>query len=321
MEELSKPQIIFVVGPTATGKSDLAVRLVENMRAEKLTAEIINADSIQFYNQINVGTAKPSAELLGRATHHLISFVDPPQSLSAGDFARAAQEILAQRQALGVRNFIIVGGSGFYIQALERGMYPLVKVDEKVREQVREDFEKLGGEKLWQELEISDPEYANKISKQDSYRMMRALELIRSGQKSMLQAQHEFEAQESQLHKDFKITKIALDLNRDHLRERVKQRAEMMLANHWIEEVEDLRARGFSDWTPMKSVGYFEIGEFLAGRLKASELQEKIVTSTMQLAKKQRTWFKRDRATHWIQLEHADPNRFFDEAMRFLTLN
>jgi tRNA dimethylallyltransferase len=314
--ELFKPKIIFVVGPTATGKSDLAVLL-----AEKFQAEIINADSIQFYNQISVGTAKPSADLLKRVTHHLLSFVDPPQSLSAGDFSRCAHQILEQRLAAGVKNFIIVGGSGFYIQALERGMYPLAQIDEKIRAQVREDFVKLGAEKLWQELVTLDPEYSKKISTHDSYRVMRGLEILRSGQKSMLQAQQEFQSQESQLHKDFSIQKIALDLNRDHLRERVRRRTEQMLANHWLEEVQSLRDRGLADWAPMKSVGYFEISEFLNGNLKPFDLQEKIVTSTLQLAKKQRTWFKRDRETQWILLEQADPERFLSEALRLLSPN
>ncbi len=309
-----KGQIIFVVGPTATGKSDLAVSL-----AEKFAAEIINADSIQFYNQIEVGTAKPPPELLQRARHHLLSFVDPPETLSAGDFCRHANRILDERTNDGIQNFIVVGGSGFYIQALERGMYPLLKVEDNIRLKVREDFENLGGEKLWLELQALDPESAQKISPKDSYRTMRALEVLRSGQKSMLKAHDEFKNQESELHKNFIVKKIALDLDRDHLRGRVQLRTEQMLSNHWIEEVQTLRARGLAEWSPMKSVGYFEISEFLNEKMKRHELNEKIVTSTMQLAKKQRTWFRRDLETHWIHLPKANPEESLSRAMKFLT--
>ncbi len=306
-------QIIFVVGPTATGKSDLAVSLAEHYRAE-----VINADSIQFYNQIEVGTAKPGPELTSRATHHLLSFVDPPQTLSAGDFTRAAEKVLAERTAVGVRRFIIVGGSGFYLQALEKGMILAPNITEKIREQVKLKFETEGSEKLWIEVEKRDPEYALKVSKQDSYRVQRALEILLSGPTSISEAKRDFASQESSFRKNYDIQKIALDFDRDFLRNRILRRTEQMLANQWIEEVAHLRTLGFTDWPPLKSVGYFEIGEFLDSRIKRSELADKIVTSTQQLAKKQRTWFKRDQENHWILNAESNPKLVFDEAKKWL---
>lgn len=306
-------RVIFVVGPTATGKSDLAVSL-----AEKLNAEIINADSIQFYNQIDVGTAKPSEELLSRAKHHLVSFVDPPQTLSAGDFARNAEAILTERCSRGIKNFILVGGSGFYIQALEKGMIPVPRVSDKTREEVRLLFEAEGSEKLWSKVENLDPDYALKVSKQDSYRVQRALEILLSGPKTISEAQAEFLCQESLLKKNYRIQKIALDLDRDLLRKRVALRTEQMLANGWIEEVKLLRERSFGSWAPLSSVGYFEVGEFLDQKISLGELKDKIITSTMQLAKKQRTWFKRDLENHWIVKASSSPNEVLKSAIDHL---
>mgnify|MGYP000544739345 CR=1 FL=1 len=177
--------------------------------AEFDQAEIINADSIQFYSQIEVGTAKPGPELTSRAHHHLLSFVDPPKTLSAGDFTRAAEKVLVERTVAGVKNFVIVGGSGFYLQALEKGMIPAPIISEKIREQVKLKFENEGSEKLWTEVEKRDPEYALKVSKQDSYRVQRALEILLSGLTSISQAQRDFASQESSFRKKYRIQKIA----------------------------------------------------------------------------------------------------------------
>ncbi len=311
--DLKLAQIIFVVGPTATGKSDLAISL-----AQYFNAEIINADSIQFYNQIEIGTAKPSQEMMAQARHHLIAFVEPPATLSAGDFVRAAEKLLSERLAAGVRNFILVGGSGFYIQALEKGMVPAPQISEQIREQVRLQFETQGSASLWNSIHEIDPEYAAKISKTDSYRVQRALEILLSSPISISQAQRDFENQKSNLKKNFKIRKIALDLDRGELRKRVTLRAEQMLAAGWLEEVKYLRSRGWGDWAPLKSVGYFEIGEFLDRKISQWELKEKIITSTMQLAKKQRTWFKRDQENHWIVGAKYSPTEFYELAMKHL---
>ncbi len=316
MDVSTKPhlgRIIFIVGPTATGKSDLAVSL-----AEHFDAEIINADSIQFYSQIEVGTAKPSKELLIRARHHLISFVDPPQSLTAGDFVRAAERVLAERVAAGIHDFVLVGGSGFYIQALEKGMIPVSQISEKVREQVRIQFAAEGSQKLWKEIEKLDPEYSLKISSHDSYRVQRALEILLSTPISLTQAQREFDGQKSAFKKKYRIQKLALDLDRGELRSRVSLRTEQMLANAWIDEVKLLRERGYGSWAPLKSVGYFEIGQFLDQKISSSELKERIITSTMQLAKKQRTWFKRDLENHWITRSSSNSGEFFKAAVAHL---
>ncbi len=314
MEELTNQnRVIFVVGPTATGKSDLAVSLAEHYKAE-----IINADSIQFYNQIEVGTAKPSSELLARAKHHLLSFVDPPQTLSAGDFTRSAERVLVERTRQNIKNFILVGGSGFYIQALEKGMIPAPQVSDEMRERIKLKFEAEGPEKLWNEIQKLDPEYALKVSKNDSYRVQRALEILQSGTKTISEAQRDFATQSSFLKSNFRIQKIALDLDRDYLRKRVGLRTEQMLASHWVEEVKALREKSFGEWAPLKSVGYFEVGEFLDQKISKSELKEKIVTSTMQLAKRQRTWFKRDAENHWIVKAKAAPKEFFEAAKQHL---
>ncbi len=311
----SKAQIIFVVGPTATGKSDLSILLAEHFKAE-----IINADSIQFYNQIEIGTAKPSKDMLERVPHHLISFVEPPHTLSAGDFSRAAEKLITERRASGVNKFVLVGGSGFYIQALEKGMVPAPQIDDATRAQVQQQFESQGSVKLWKEIEKFDPEYAQKISPNDSYRVQRALEILLSSPKTISAAQHEFESQGSSFKKNFHIHKLALDIDRDELRLRVGLRTEQMLRANWIEEVQELRALGFSGWAPLSSVGYFEIGEFLDAKISKADLKGRIMTSTMQLAKKQRTWFRRDQEIHWLNNVTADSKLFFQNALKHLAI-
>lgn len=306
--------VVFVVGSTATGKSDLAVEI-----AEKINAEIINADSIQIYKEVEIGTAKPEKELTDRVPHHLLSFVEAPNQFTAGEFVRAVEEIIQIRRDQGVQNFVIVGGSGFYIQALDKGMLDLKSVSSEIKTKLLTRLAAEGLDSLWRELKTFDEASAQKIHPSDQYRILRSLELFHSGQKSMHSS--EIQNKKSFLRENFKILKIGVLCQRDFLRARVQRRTQKMLTLPWIEEVQRLRTQGLQTWAPMKSVGYLEMNMYLEQLLKKEELFEKIVTSTMQLAKKQRTWFKRDSEIYWIENHGQSITEMLDQSMQFIEQN
>ncbi len=290
---MSQPHLLFVVGPTATGKTDFALQAAANFQAE-----IINCDSVQFYQGVEIGTAKPTAGQLQMVPHHLVNFVPEGGSFTAGDYTRAAEAVISSRFAMGVRNFLVVGGSGFYVQALEKGMFEVPEIPAEIRAQVAVDLKEKNLADLYQEVLRRDPLYAARIKTQDRYRIGRALELMRSRQRSMSEIQAEFKAKVRTA--SYAIHKIGLTRPRAVLRELVSLRTEQMLSRGWIDEVKALRAKGLGEWLPMRSVGYREIQDYLDGKLTEAELRERIIISTMQLAKRQMTWFKRDLDIQWF---------------------
>ncbi len=296
-----KPHLLFVVGPTASGKSDVAVEIAEACGKEQPRApELINCDSVQFFAGVDIGAAKPEPELLARAKHHLIGHVPLGGAYTAGDFRRDALKIIEERSQI-VSSFVGVGGSGFYVQALEKGMYEVPELSEDIRKQLDRDAEEKGYGVLYEELRTRDAEAAAKIQPQDRYRIWRALEILRShpdgGTLSQIRAQFEKQKPDA----PFTVSKIGIFRSREELRRRITSRTQRMLREGLIEEVEGLRAKGLNDWAPLKSVGYKEVQEFLDGRLTREELEPLIITSTMQLAKRQMTWFKRDASIQWFE--------------------
>jgi tRNA dimethylallyltransferase len=278
-------RLLFVVGPTACGKSDFAVELCELMAAKGLEAEIINCDSVQFFDGVQIGAAKPGPELLQRARHHLIGHVPLGGTYNAGDFCRDAERIIEARRTEGVRHFVAVGGSGFYVQDLERSMA------------------ETGPEPLYRELRERDPQTAARIEPADRYRILRSLEILRAHPEAgtLSEIRERFEANRKP--PAYAVSKIGLFRPRDILRKRVIERTELMLEAGLLDEVRDLRGRGLGAWAPMQSVGYKESQAFLDGVLTGEELAPAIVTSTMQLAKRQMTWFKRDPSIAWFDRE------------------
>ena len=290
-----KPLLIFIVGSTATGKTEfslLAKKQIENRLAT--SCEVINFDSVQVFRGIDIGTAKPSLAQRAQAVHHLIDFVPKGESFTAGEFRRDAMKVLKDRSQAGVGAFLLVGGSGFYAQALEKGMFEIEPVNPAIRRELEQQAESLGLPALYIELTKIDPDYAATIAVQDTYRILRGLEIVRSQNKTLTQIKNEFAAKPSELHSNYEIAKIGIRVEREVLRERIAKRTDRMLAQGWIDEVRTLRAEGLAAWSPMQSVGYKEIQSYLDGELQESELREKVIVSTMQLAKRQVTWFKRD---------------------------
>lgn len=289
-------KVVFVVGPTATGKSELAL-----LCASRFQGEIVNADSLQVYRSLDIGTAKPTVAEREIVKHHLFDFVAEGVLFTAGDYRKKALEVVRQAEERGTRCLFFVGGSGFYIQALLKGMYRLPKPDEQVRERVRKELDENGGEAAYRRLCELDPVYAAKVGANDLYRIGRGLEICYGTGKTVSEVTSEF-ARTSVDCFPYEHRIVAIDADRANLRRRVSARAEKMLADGWIEEVRALRERGWGEWAPMKSVGYREIQSFLRGELPEEKLLEEIVTATMQLAKKQKTWFKNKIAAEWFDL-------------------
>jgi tRNA dimethylallyltransferase len=291
-----KPQLLFVVGPTASGKSDLAIEI-----AERSGFEILNCDSIQFFKGVDIGAAKPSSKDLARVPHHLVGHLELGAEYTAGDFRRDA----LMRLKTSGKNFVAVGGSGFYIQALEKGMYEVPPVAPEIRSRLESEMTEQGSHVLHLELLARDPESGAKIDRNDRYRILRALELLRSEPtgKTLSQMRAEFEAAKPAVPFRLASRKIGLTLSREKLRERITRRTRSMLEAGLIEEVESLRAQGLGSWAPLMSVGYKETQSFLDGTLSRTELAPLIITSTMQLAKRQMTWFKRDASIQWFDAD------------------
>lgn len=284
--------MIFVVGTTASGKSQWALDM-----AQAVSGVIVNCDSIQLYKSLDVGAAKPTLEERARVPHYLFDYVPEGEVMTAGNYSRdffACLEKLHEG-----RPIFVVGGTGFYFQAIEKGMYPVrppvVEIQKEIAEILKAEE---GAQKLYEEFCRLDPEAAKKIHARDHYRLGRAMELIRAEGKSLTQIQREFEEKRQPF--PYPLLKLGPQWDREVLRERVALRTRKMLEAGLVVEVRELLTRGFGDWAALQSVGYKEVLEYLRAGHSEEWLFENIVQNTMGLAKKQRTWFQRDPQIHWF---------------------
>jgi tRNA dimethylallyltransferase len=282
---------ILIVGPTGTGKSLLALEL-----ALKLNCSIINADSIQVYKDLVIGSAQPSREDFKIAPHHLYGYLPAGSSLTAAAYSEDVRGLLKNKLHSGP--IIICGGSGFYIQAIEKGMFDAPALTDELKEKFDATLMEWGWERAYKELLACDPEV--KIHANDHYRIRRALEIFwATGKKPSEIGAHS----ETAPLKNKKLIKIGMDMDKEKLRERIAKRTDSMLSAGWIDEVEKMITAGHRDWSALQSVGYKEVLEYIEGHINKSEMIEKIITSNMQLIKKQRTWFKRDETIAWYTPE------------------
>lgn len=289
-------EVVFVVGPTATGKSELAKKI-----AFESEGEIVNCDSVQVYKELNIGSAKPSQEERKERPHHLYDFVPLTENFTAGDYARKAIEVLQEAETRKVPKMIFVGGSGFYIQALLTGMYEVEKPSEDLKEKTLAQIEKMGWEWAFDQIKEKDAAYAEKIHVNDHYRIQRALEVILGqGQKmSELQARSKEKGESF----PYEYQMIGLECEREELRKRLEVRTDKMLEEGFITEVKDLVEKGYAEASPMMSVGYKEVQDHLNGAISREELAPAIVQASMKLAKKQMTWFRRVKEVEWRKVE------------------
>ncbi|MCX7977707.1 MAG: tRNA (adenosine(37)-N6)-dimethylallyltransferase MiaA [Bdellovibrionaceae bacterium] len=293
MREQYQVPVIFVVGATASGKSALAMDL-----AQATGGVIFNCDSVQAYAKVHIGAAKPSAEDMRLVPHYLYSYVLPPREITAGDYRRDFVSALETVPAS--KPVFVTGGTGFYFQAIERGMFPLPPVSEEVSSQVRLEFRKEGGrEKLYAELQRQDPEEAARIHINDSYRLCRAIEILRTSHQKPSEWRKKFSPQKP----PFRLLKLGVRLPIEELERRISLRAEGMLKRGLVEETKQLLDEGLGEWAPLRSVGYKEVQDYLRGKSCLEALKEQIVLHTRQLAKRQITWFQRDKEIFWLHPE------------------
>jgi len=286
------PKIIIVCGPTASRKSDLAIQL-----AKQLDAEIINADSMQIYRGMNIGTAKTAPDQQQGIPHHLIDIVDPEQLFSAADFIDVADRAINEIIARGKR-VIVVGGTGLYIRALLHGLVDSPSGTEEIRAQLHQEADTLGHEIMWEKLREIDPKLAALTHPNNMVRIIRALEVYRMTgiPLSSYQQQHGFNQQR------YHSLKIGIKTNRQQLYERIEVRVDKMLADGLLDEVKNLLAKGYSpDLKSMRSIGYKEAFGFLSCQYSLEEAIRLIKRDTRHYAKRQLTWFNADNEIIWLE--------------------
>ena len=291
LAELYK-NLFFILGPTAVGKTSLALNLIKDLKSP---SALLNADSIQVYKDFDIGSSKPDFKSHKEVSFCLFDQFEYPQTCTAGVFRQMALKEIENQ--IKTKDIFLVGGSGFYIQALEKGMYESPPVKESLLEDLREKEKKEGLSSLYEELKEKDPEYANSINEQDSYRIFRSLSLIRDQGRSFSDIKKEFKEQKL----PWEYKKLGLFLPKPKLLKKVRERTKKMLKEGLLEEVKALLDRGLKDFAPLSSVGYKEACLCLKGEIKLKDLEEEIVQSSMKLAKKQMTWFKRDKKIKWFE--------------------
>lgn len=286
----NKKTLISIVGPTAIGKTALAIQV-----AQHFNTEIISADSRQFFREMEIGTAKPGADELAAAKHHFINSHSVTELFSTGDFEvgglKKLQEIFSRHDVA-----IMVGGSGLYINALINGLDEMPEIDLSIREQLNKEFEEKGISAIQNCLADVDPEYFAKVDQQNPQRMIRGLEVFLStGRKlsSMLSA--------TKKSRPFDIIKIGLNTDRNLLYDRINKRVDVMMENGLIEEVKSLQQ--YRKLNALNTVGYSEIFDFIDEKIPLSEAIASIKQNTRRFAKRQLTWFRRDEEIEWF-----DPN-------------
>ncbi|MBI3777213.1 MAG: tRNA (adenosine(37)-N6)-dimethylallyltransferase MiaA [Gammaproteobacteria bacterium] len=281
---VSPPPAVFLMGPTATGKTDLALALVR-----RFPFEIISVDSALVYRGMDIGTAKPSREILAAVPHHLIDICDPSDAYSAGRFRTDALRVMVDITARG-RIPLLVGGTMLYFRALQQGLSNLPAADTQVRSRIEQRAQVEGWKVLHAELARIDPQSAQRIHPNDPQRIQRALEVYELTGRSL--TEHFPEAMS-----DFPycIVKTALiPHDRTEIHRRVVQRFERMMRNGFIDEVRTLRARGnlHLELPSMRAVGYRQAWEYLDGHGDQDAMIERAVIATRQLAKRQLTWLR-----------------------------
>ncbi|WP_456414219.1 tRNA (adenosine(37)-N6)-dimethylallyltransferase MiaA [Thiolapillus sp.] len=309
MTERKLPAAIFLMGPTAAGKTALAVEL-----ARRLPVDVISVDSALVYRGMDIGTAKPGPELLREVPHALVDICEPEDAYSAARFRTDALERMRESSDAG-KIPLLVGGTMLYFRALEQGLSDLPESDPKIRGVLQQRLQRQGSVVLHRELQKQDPESAKRIHANDPQRILRALEVMEITGQPLSRLQ---EQQGEKLPYDvLKLIKAPRD--RSVLHERIARRFDAMLQQGFEEEVQGLMARpGFSPQLPsMRAVGYRQMIEYLQGMCGREEMREKGVIATRQLAKRQFTWLRRENDANWLQ---EAPEKTWEQVSKLIDL-
>jgi len=286
------PPAIFIMGPTASGKTALAMELFD-----QLPVELISVDSALIYRDMNIGTAKPTPDELERYPHALVDICDPSESYSAENFRRDALQLMDEITARG-KVPCLVGGTMLYYRALQYGLSRLPATDPEVRQHFAERAEKEGLAVLHAELCKIDPVAGERIHENDPQRTLRALEVYQQTGQTLTELQLAEQGEPM----PYQALKLVKSPERPILHERIAHRFELMLAQGFEQEVEHLMARGDLnlDMPSMRCVGYRQMWEYLDGQCDRTEMVEKGIAATRQLAKRQITWLRSEESAHWL---------------------
>ncbi len=285
-------KIVVFCGPTGVGKTAMSLQA-----AKAFDGEIINADSMQVYQELDIGTAKPTAEEQGAAPHHLIDILSPTEEFDAARFVGLAKTVISDIDAQG-KIPLVVGGTGFYIKALIYGLPETAATDPVVRRQLKRELEQLGPQRLYDRLQKVDSVTADRLHPNDTFRVIRALEVFEATGEplSEIHAKHRFEA------KRYDVLKIGLNLERSELYARIDQRVLQMMDAGFLQEVEALLNKGYgADLKSMQALGYRHMSAFLRGGVSWEEAVTTMQRDTRHYAKRQLTWFKKDPEIHWCR--------------------
>jgi tRNA dimethylallyltransferase len=300
LEEPDK-HLIVIVGPTAVGKTAVAIRL-----AQFLGTEIISADSRQIFKELNIGTAKPSEADLSLVEHHFINTKSIQDDYDAAAYGRdALQRISALFKEYD--KVVLCGGSGLYIKAVCDGFDDIPEITKGVREELTQKYDRLGLEWLQSEMKLLDPDYFNEIDSKNPHRMIRALEVVICTGSSITSFQSK-----RKIKHPFSIIKIGLEIPREELYRSIDDRMDKMIHNGLFEEAEKLYPQRHRQ--ALQTVGYKEIFDFMDGKYDQQEAVRLLKRNSRRYAKRQLTWFKRDLETHWFS--PAD----FDKIIELVTL-
>ena len=283
--------LLCILGPTATGKTELALRV-----ATRIRGEIVSVDSRQVYCHMDIGTAKPTPEQLKLVPHHMIDCVMPDVPFSAADYQRGADEAIRQIYQRG-NVPMLVGGSGLYFRAVVDGLFHGPQADPAFRQKLRREAEDLGVQHLYDRLKTVDPEAASKIHRNDLMRIIRALEVYEKSGKRISDLRKQWESGEAR----YEFAAFGLIRARNELYERIEARVDRMMAEGLLDEVRSL-SKYSRDLPSMNCLGYKELLSFLDGQYDLDEAVRLIKQNTRRFAKRQLTWFKKDKRLRWIDL-------------------
>ncbi len=294
---IKKPKVIIICGPTGIGKTSVAIKI-----AEAVKGEIISADSMQIYRHMDIGTAKPAPAELTRARHHMIDIINPDEHFDAALFSGIAHDKVLNLDARRIVP-IVAGGTGLYIKALIHGLFGADPADPDVRMKLKEEANAYGADFLYERLNENDPDAAERIHPNDTYRIIRALEMVETTGKTISKHHGEHRFADNR----YKVLKIGLQMEREALYDRINQRVDVMIEKGLVDEVRDLLERGYSQGLKsMQSIGYRHMVDYIKGRVLLDETIRTLKRDTRRYAKRQMTWFNADPEIVWTKPDQAE---------------
>ena len=290
---MEKQKVIVICGPTASGKTALSIEL-----AKKIDGEIVSCDSMQIYKEMDIGTAKPTVEEMQGIKHYMIGIISPNERYSVADYKKDAKKAIREILNKG-KVPIVVGGTGLYIDSLIYEIeYQDIEFDKEYREHLEKEVKEKGLEELYNVAKEIDPEAIEKISKNDKKRILRILEIYHATGEN--KTEQERKSRQKEVEYDYKV--YALNMDREKLYDRINKRVDKMIEEGLIQEVEKIYKK-YNDFpTAMQGLGYKEVVEYLEGKLTKEEMIEKIKQETRRYAKRQLTWFRKNKQTIWLDV-------------------